>query len=68
MPTDKKMPDKCRRPDRTEAALEKIEEAIKALELCHGELTADKYKQLRARLGHLMDTLYGVGEALSKST
>jgi len=50
------------------AALEKIEEAIEALELCKGELTAQGYIQLRARLGHLMDTLYKVGEVLSKST
>ena len=49
-------------------ALEKIEEAIKAIELCAGELTADGYRELRARLGHLMDTLYIVGEALSKFT
>jgi hypothetical protein len=52
----------------TDAALEKIEEAIKAVESCQWELTADGYKQLRARLGHLMDTLYKIGGPLSKST
>jgi hypothetical protein len=31
-------------------ALKKIEEAIKAIELCTGELTADGYRELRARL------------------
>ena len=51
-----------------DAALEKIEESIKAVELCKRELTADAYKKLRARLGHLMDTLYKVGGPLSKST
>jgi uncharacterized protein with HEPN domain len=49
-------------------ALKKIEEAIIAIELCTGELTADGYRELRARSGHLMDTLYIVGEALSKFT
>lgn len=53
---------------RQAAALEKVEEAIKAVELCEGELTANGYKELRARLGHLMDALYKVGAALSKST
>jgi hypothetical protein len=52
----------------TDMALEKIEETIKALELCQWELTADGYKHLRARLGHLMDTLYKIGGSLSKST
>jgi hypothetical protein len=52
----------------TDAALKKIEETIKAVELCQFELTADGYKQLRARLGHLMDTLYKIGGSLSKST
>ena len=49
-------------------ALEKIEEAIQAVELCEGALTADGYVKLRARLGHLMDALYKVGSALSKAT
>jgi hypothetical protein len=62
------MQDNCNRRDCSDAALEKIEEAIRALELCEGKLTADEYKELRRRLGHLMDTLYNVGEALSKST
>lgn len=48
--------------------LEHIEKAIEALEGCDGKLTAEGYKTLRGRLGHLMDTLYRVGEALSKST
>ena len=50
------------------SALAKIEEAIQAVESCEGELTADGYKELRARLGHLMDALYKVGGSLSKST
>jgi len=45
-----------------------VKEAIEAIELCEGELTADGYKELRTRLGHLMDALYKVGKALSKST
>ena len=49
-------------------AFEKVEEAIQALERCKGELTPEGYVQLRTRLGHLMDTLYKVGEVLSKST
>lgn len=56
------------RSNHTDAALEKIKEANKALELCEGKLTADEYKELRRRLGHLMDTLYKVGAVLSKST
>jgi hypothetical protein len=63
-----KMQDNCYDGNRTDAALEKIEEAVNALELCEGKLTADEYKELRRRLGHLMDTLYRVGEALAKST
>ncbi len=58
----------CAKPERHAAALEKIEQAIKAVEFCEGELTADGYKELRARLGHLMDALYKVGGALSKAT
>lgn len=49
-------------------ALEKISEAIQAVESCEGELTPDGYKELRARLGHLMDALYRVGGSLSKAT
>ena len=49
-------------------ALERISEAIQAVESCEGELTPNGYKELRARLGHLMDALYKVGQALSKST
>ncbi len=56
------------KPARHAAALEKIEEAIQAVELCEGELTADGYRELRARLGHLMDALYKVGGSLSKAT
>jgi len=65
---ENRMRSNCRRRNRTDAALEKIEEAIKAVELCEGELTADGYKEMRGRLGHLMDALYQVGGALSKST
>jgi len=49
-------------------ALEKIEAAIEALRACNGELSAEAYVQLRRRIGHLMDTLFKVGEVLSKST
>jgi hypothetical protein len=49
-------------------ALEKVGEAIQAVEACEGELTPDGYKELRARLGHLMDALYKVGGSLSKAT
>ena len=49
-------------------ALERISEAIQAVESCEGELTPDGYKELRARLGHLMDALYKVGGSLSKAT
>jgi hypothetical protein len=49
-------------------ALDKIEKAIETLERCEGKLTADGYKVLRRRLGHLMDTLFKVGDTLSKST
>ena len=62
------MQNECRRHNHTDGALEKIEEAIEALELCEGRLSADDYKELRRRLGHLMDTLYKVGAVLSKST
>ena len=58
----------CGKLEKHATALGKIEEAIRAVELCEGELTADGYKELRARLGHLMDALYKVGEALSKAT
>ena len=56
------------RPAKCAAALEKIEEAIQAVELCERDLTADGYRELRARLGHLMDALYKVGGSLSKAT
>ena len=56
------------KPARHAAALQKVEEAIQAVELCEGELTADGYRELRARLGHLMDALYKVGGSLSKAT
>ncbi|MDY6838029.1 MAG: hypothetical protein SWH78_08650 [Thermodesulfobacteriota bacterium] len=49
-------------------ALEKIEAAIRALRACDGELSAEGYVELRRRIGHLMDTLFRVGEVLSKST
>lgn len=65
---EKKMRSKRHQRKVTDAALEKIEEALKAVQLCEGELTADGYKELRARLGHLMDALYKVGGALSKAT
>jgi len=65
---EKKMRSKRHQRELTDAALEKIEEALKAVQLCEGELTADGYKELRARLGHLMDTLYRVGESLARST
>ena len=64
----KKMRNKGHPCSLTDAAHEKIEETIKAVELCKWELTADGYRQLRARLGHLMDTLYKIGGPLSKST
>jgi len=54
--------------DAVDGALEKIEKAIEALEACQGKLTSDGYKALRRRLGHLMDTLFKVGDTLSKST
>ena len=50
------------------AALEKIDHCVAAVESCEGELTKDGYSQLRAQLGHLMDTLYRVGGRLSEST
>ena len=58
----------CRSLNRSDAALEKIEEAIQAVELCEGELTAAQYKELRGRLGQLMDAVYNVGGKLAKST
>lgn len=54
--------------DAVDNALEKIEKAVEALELCQGKLTPGGYKVLRRRLGHLMDTLFKVGDTLSKST
>lgn len=54
--------------DAVDEALKKIENAIEALEACRGKLTSDGYKALRRRLGHLMDTLFKVGETLSKVT
>jgi len=65
---ENKIQDCSTRRNLTDAALERIEEAVKALELCEGKLTADEYKEMRRRLGHLMDTLYKVGAVLSKST
>jgi hypothetical protein len=55
-------------PKNQTTALERIGEAIQAVESCEGELTPDGYKELRAQLGHLMDALYRVGGSLSKST
>jgi hypothetical protein len=57
-----------KKPGNQAAALERISEAIQAVESCEGELTPDGYKELRARLGHLMDALYKVGGSLSKAT
>jgi hypothetical protein len=54
--------------DVPDAAIEKIEEAIQAVKSCQGKLTAHGYRELRRHLGHLMDALYDVGGALSKST
>jgi len=65
---EKKMRSKRHQRSPTDAALEKIEEAIEAVEFCEGKLTADGYKELRGRLGHLMDALYKAGGALTKST
>ena len=65
---EKKMRSKGHSSNLADAALEKIEEALKAVQLCEGKLTADGYKALRGSLGHLMDTLYRVGESLAKST
>ena len=65
---EKKMRPKRHQCELTDAALEKIEEALKAVQLCEGQLTQDGYKEMRARLGHLMDTLYRVGESLARST
>ena len=55
-------------PKNQTTALERIVEAIRAVESCEGELTPDGYKELRAQLGHLMDALYRVGGSLSKAT
>ncbi|MBW2171196.1 MAG: hypothetical protein JRF69_04315 [Deltaproteobacteria bacterium] len=60
--------DRSRKQVNQTTALEKISEAIQAVESCEGELTPEGYKELRARLGHLMDALYKVGGSLSKST
>ena len=62
------MESKPHQPNVVHAALQKIEDTVKAVELCEAELTADGYKELRGRLGHLMDTLYRIGGALSKAT
>ena len=62
------MESKLHQPNVIHAALQKIEDTTKAVEMCEAELTADGYKELRGRLGHLMDTLYRIGGALSKST
>jgi hypothetical protein len=64
----KKVRSKCPGGSFADAALEQIEETIKAVKLCEGELTADEYRKIRGRLGHLMDMLYKAGGALSKST
>lgn len=49
-------------------ALDKIQEALEAVQSCEGKLTEAGYKRLRGRLGHLMDTLYKVGAVLAEST
>jgi len=54
--------------DPVDVALAQIDLCVTALESCKGKLTPEGYKQLRGRLGHLMDTLYTVGLELSKST
>ncbi|MBW2108963.1 MAG: hypothetical protein JRI36_09900 [Deltaproteobacteria bacterium] len=54
--------------DRVSRVLKRIEQAIDALEGCDGKLTPEGYKAVRQRVGHLMDTLYRVGDALSKAT
>lgn len=64
----KKMESKPHQHSLVDAALEKTEETIKAVESCEGKLTADGYKKLRGRLGHLMDALYKVAGSLTKST
>jgi len=51
-----------------EIALAQVDLCVTALESCKGKLSAEDYKALRVRLGHLMDTLYSVGRELSKST
>ncbi|NVM20928.1 MAG: hypothetical protein HWN68_04025 [Desulfobacterales bacterium] len=65
---EKKMQSKPHGRSLADAALEKMEEAIEAVESCEGKLTAGEYRQLRGRLGHLMDALYKVGGYLVKST
>ena len=55
-------------PDPVDVALARIDFCVAALESCKGNLTPEGYKQLRGRLGHLMDTLYTVGLELSQST
>jgi hypothetical protein len=49
-------------------ALERIDSAVAAVEQCHGKLGPEEYKALRMRSGHLMDTLYRVGDTLCKAT
>ena len=63
-----KHPESGQNRDPVEAALVQIDLCVTALESCRGKLTAEGYKALRVRLGHLMDTLYMVGTELSKST
>jgi hypothetical protein len=46
------------RPAKCAAALEKIEEAIQAVELCERDLTADGYRGL-SKQGHLKDNWKG---------
>ena len=58
----------CLEFDKETAALEKVDEAIRAVEGCDGALTAEGYVELRKRLGQLMDALYKVGGRLSKAT
>jgi hypothetical protein len=62
------MKDRSRKPENQTNAVERINEAIQAVESCEGKLTPDGYKELRACLGHLMDALYKVGGSLSKAT
>ncbi len=55
-------------PSKETTALKKVEETIEALRQCEGHLTAEGYRELRRRLGYLMDILFQVGLCLSKST